>query len=120
VQEKKFPAVAALMTEAIEDSGISQRDLAERMDLSETTVSNWVRGIRPPALENINAVCAILEISADTLLRAIGIELHPPAAAKLPAAFLKDLLALDSKDRRALSRAARGLLNDPDDQGTRT
>jgi transcriptional regulator with XRE-family HTH domain len=110
-----FPAVtdyAALIDRAIEASGLTQREVAERLDVSEATVSNWIRGVRPPVIQKINAVCALLSISPDQLLRAIGIELHPPAAAKLSPQFLRDLLYLNDHDPetlRAIEKSSYGL-----------
>lgn len=102
----KYPALAALMERAIDDSGLSQRELASRLVISETTVSNWKRGVRPPTIEMVNAVCALLALSPDTLLRAIGIELHPPAFAKLPRDLQDDLLFLWERDRASLAVVA--------------
>lgn len=100
---------AELIAQAIDAAGLSQKEVADRLQLSETTVSNWVRGKRPPTLEYINSVCALLGISADSLLRAIGIELHPPAAARLPKDLLQDALSMNPEGLRLLSVVANSL-----------
>jgi len=72
--------------EARQGRGWNQSELAERVSASTTTVSNWERGITKPGLDDINALCSALGLSADVLLGKLGVTLTPPAEARLPRA----------------------------------
>lgn len=38
---------------------MSQRALAEKMDVSEATVSNWVKGIKSPRIDKVDRLCEL-------------------------------------------------------------
>lgn len=38
---------------------MSQRALAEKMDVSEATVSNWVKGIKSPRIDKVDKLCEV-------------------------------------------------------------
>jgi len=44
--------------------GLSQADLAEKIGVDRGTVSDWERGVRPPAEERLGAVEALLSPDA--------------------------------------------------------
>ncbi|MDE7453864.1 MAG: helix-turn-helix domain-containing protein [Clostridia bacterium] len=50
------------------DKGLSQEELAEALFVSRQTVSKWERGQSLPDADNITAMCAFLNVSADELL----------------------------------------------------
>lgn len=52
-----------------EAKGITQRDLAEELNVSGQAVSNWERGITPPDLDNLVAVASYFGVLTDDLLR---------------------------------------------------
>jgi len=82
--------------EARQGRGWNQSELAERVSASTTTVSNWERGITKPGLDDINALCSALGLSADVLLGKLGVTLTPPAAARLPRELVQAALQLDA------------------------
>lgn len=43
--------------------GMSQKELARRMDLSESTVSKWINGLALPSLENLRRIEEVLDVS---------------------------------------------------------
>lgn len=49
--------------------GMTQRELAEAMDLSNRTISKWECGDGLPELANILPLCELLGVTADELLR---------------------------------------------------
>lgn len=48
--------------------GITQKKLAEMLNIERTNISNWISGRNLPSLEIFYRVCLILEESADYLL----------------------------------------------------
>ena len=76
--------------------GISQEALAEQLDVSRQAVSKWETGTAKPELDNILALCRILEVSPNELLGVLSPESaeetdqpdHPSAAIS-PAASAK-------------------------------
>lgn len=48
--------------------GMSQQQLAEAIDYSPSTISNWVKGKRPPTSEGLMLLCKTLHVSTDWLL----------------------------------------------------
>ena len=48
--------------------GLSQEELAERLDVSRQAVGKWEQGQAYPELEKLIALCAVLNVSADMLL----------------------------------------------------
>ena len=49
--------------------GMTQRELAEALGLSNRTISKWECGDGLPELMNILPLCELLDITADELLR---------------------------------------------------
>lgn len=48
--------------------GLSQKELAARIDAKNSTVSNWEQGVARPDVDMLAVICAALEVSADELL----------------------------------------------------
>ena len=46
----------------------SQQDLADKLDLSKQTISQYERGVRKPDQDNLIALCDIFNVSTDYLL----------------------------------------------------
>lgn len=51
-----------------EASGLSQRDLASALGISNTRISNWEQGINRPDADMIGALCIALHVSPSRLL----------------------------------------------------
>lgn len=47
---------------------ISQKELGEKLNLADTTISSYERGLCDPSLENLIKMADILDVSVDTLL----------------------------------------------------
>ena len=72
--------------------GISQETLAEQLNVSRQAVSKWETGTAKPELDNILALCRILEVSPNELLGGAVARIHrntghgrlPPHHRRLP------------------------------------
>lgn len=49
-------------------AGISQIELAERMQIYQKDISRWERGERSPSIEVFAKLCKALNVSADDIL----------------------------------------------------
>ncbi len=47
---------------------MTQKEFAERLDMTEPTISRYIKGTRQPNADTIVAICRVLGISADWLL----------------------------------------------------
>lgn len=56
------------LREAIKYSNITQKELAERIGVSPSTVSKYMRINKFPSLDTFANLCAALDVSADELL----------------------------------------------------
>ena len=63
--------------------GITQTDLAERMDVSQGAVSAWERGERDPGSDMVAKMAEVLGVSADWLLGASE-DMGQPRANRVP------------------------------------
>jgi transcriptional regulator with XRE-family HTH domain len=63
---------------------MSQPDLAERLDVSPSTISNWEREHHPPDWQYINRLVLAVGIAPEELLEAMGIHMSSPPQTKLP------------------------------------
>lgn len=50
------------------DTGTSQYEFARDLDVSQPTVSDWIRGEKLPSTDNLRRISQRTGISADTLL----------------------------------------------------
>lgn len=48
--------------------GVSQRELAEKLNLSQQTIGKWETGAATPNPETINRICDIFSVTSDSLL----------------------------------------------------
>lgn len=56
------------LKKALKDKGMKQRELAEKIGVTEATISQYACDTRPPRSEHVIAICKILGTSADWLL----------------------------------------------------
>jgi len=49
----------------IEKTSVSQADLARILDVSPTTVNNWVKGYNVPRMDKIDMLCKYFNVSRD-------------------------------------------------------
>lgn len=60
--------IGARLKSLREKSGLSQKEFASRIGVSNSRVSNWEQGINRPDADIICEICRVLQISADELL----------------------------------------------------
>lgn len=53
---------------ALRKRGMSQSELARRLEVTRTTVSNWCSGQRTPSLANMRAIARALDMSIAEIL----------------------------------------------------
>ena len=56
------------LREAIAQSGISQKDLADKLGINPSTVSKYMRLDKYPSLDTFANICEVLDVSADEFL----------------------------------------------------
>lgn len=64
----KIEEIQKRLREAIECSDISQKELAEKLDINPSTVSKYMRLDKYPSLDTFANICEILDVSADDIL----------------------------------------------------
>jgi len=101
-----YSMIGSRIKKARENKGITQEALAESMDVSNAYVSKIERGKTPVNLDNLGKICAVLETSADYILRGANtarddymrneimtmLEGCPPEKIKLIAQIIKPIL----------------------------
>ena len=48
--------------------GLTQKELAEKLNIDPANITNWKKGINLPSLEVFFELCKLLDVSADYLL----------------------------------------------------
>ncbi|MCH5148227.1 MAG: helix-turn-helix transcriptional regulator [Clostridiales bacterium] len=56
------------LREAIKFSAISQKDIAAKLGINQSTVSKYMRLNKYPAIDTFANLCKILDVSADDIL----------------------------------------------------
>ncbi|MBQ4556367.1 MAG: helix-turn-helix transcriptional regulator [Clostridia bacterium] len=57
-----------ILRELLEDNNITQKQLAEELNIAATTVGNYIRGIREPDFEILKLVASYFNVTTDYLL----------------------------------------------------
>ena len=78
-------------------SGLSQIELAKKLNVSSKSIKNWEADMSDPSLKSIIALCDVFHISADDLLGRTS--------------DLVSLAGLQESDKTRLKRAIQALLD---------
>lgn len=62
------PTIGELISLSIEEKGMTQKQLAEKLGVSPSRVSDYVSGRAEPTLRIARAICLILGITPDAML----------------------------------------------------
>ena len=52
----------------LKSSGVSQKELAQKLNVDPSNITNWKKGLNFPSLEIFYQLCQVLDVSADYLL----------------------------------------------------
>ena len=66
--ENVYEKISSRLKEIRKDSGMSQKQLGDKLSLSQDTVSLWENGKSLPNAEQIVSLCGLFGVSADYLL----------------------------------------------------
>ena len=64
----RIDEIQKCLREAISQSGISQKDLADKLGINPSTVSKYMRLDKYPSLDTFANICEVLDVSADEIL----------------------------------------------------
>lgn len=64
------------IAEALEQSDLTQKEIAKRLNISEGNITNWKKGENLPSVEMLYKICLLLNESADYLLGLEDIDGH--------------------------------------------
>lgn len=64
----KMETIGNNIRKSREKLGMSQKNLAELLNVTSPSLSNWERGKRLPDIENLIQLCKILKVSSDWIL----------------------------------------------------
>jgi transcriptional regulator with XRE-family HTH domain len=53
----------------LEERGVKQSDLADKLGVSKVSLSNWATGKSQPSLETVVRICQILDVKIDELVQ---------------------------------------------------
>ena len=56
------------LIEAIQQSGMSQTELAKKIGVSQQAISSYVNGCKMPALDTFANLCKLLDVDANYIL----------------------------------------------------
>ena len=56
------------LSQELKNSKSSQREIAEKLHISESNITNWKKGENVPSLEIFYQLCVLLDVSSDYLL----------------------------------------------------
>lgn len=60
--------IAENLAEAILQSGMKQRELAEKIGIRQQQISCYIKGITLPSLDTLSRLCSVLDLDANEIL----------------------------------------------------
>ena len=64
----KIEDIQKKLREAIQYSNISQKELAEKLNINPSTISKYMRLDKYPSIDTFANLCEVLDVSADEIL----------------------------------------------------
>ena len=64
----KIEEIQKRLRDSIEQSGLSQKEIAKKLRINPSTVSKYMRLDKYPSLDTFANLCEILDVSADEIL----------------------------------------------------
>ena len=82
----------------LRERAITQAELATYMEVSNTTVNNWVKGYKVPRMDKVDKLCSFFKIKRSELLE------QSPALGNLPELTQRDSTAHSKRDLNDLAK----------------
>lgn len=60
--------ISKKLAEAIEQSGMTQTELANKIGVRQQQVSSYIKGKNLPALDTLSKICSVLDLDANEIL----------------------------------------------------
>lgn len=60
--------IKARLVETIKQSGMSQTDMAKKLNITQSTIAHYVKGDILPALDTLANLCKLLDVDANYIL----------------------------------------------------
>lgn len=57
-----------ILRNLLEETGMSQKELAEQLNIAASTLGNYVRNLREPDYKTLKQIAAVFQVSTDYLL----------------------------------------------------
>lgn len=70
-QEKKAPKLNRIKA-VLAEKGVSNKELADAVDVTIGTVSSWCRNVKQPRVEKLFEIAKVLEVEPATLLNSLA------------------------------------------------
>ena len=102
MEEVRETGVGARLRIARRSAGLTQKQLAERLEVESITVSRWERGVTSPSLPRLRRIAEITETTVSDLVRS-------PDTASAHAVELAALREELAETRELVDRVARAL-----------
>lgn len=56
------------LAEAIKNSGLTQTELAQKLNIRQSNISHYIKGDKMPALDTLANLCVVLDLDANEIL----------------------------------------------------
>lgn len=60
--------VGERIAEAIKNSGLTQTEIARRLNIKQSNISHYIKGDKLPALDTLANLCKLLDVDANYIL----------------------------------------------------
>ena len=90
--------------------GISQKELSERLSVSQSAVTNWIKGKNSPDIETVAQICNVLEISVIDLFGADITKEPSPDSSSNTEKMLSTFLKLNEEGQERVLQYAEDLV----------
>ena len=100
MSEREFLTVfAKRLRYYLNENGMTQKDLAERLGVGTTSVYNWLNEIKSPRMDKVDQMCKIFGCNrSDLLSEEQGYYLDPKTAQKAQEAYEKYGILFDAAE----------------------
>lgn len=94
----KEETIGGFIQKVRKEQGLTQKELADRINVSDKTISKWENGNSAPNTEILQDLCTALDISVNELLS--GERIHPESYSKRAEENMMQLLKENEKQER--------------------